>query len=112
MMNYTVRAVHCDHCSSDEEVYQALKRVTVPLTRAWDRLRRARRIGIKFNQDWLIDKVIMHKGHRQQLVSDSVVRATLRLLRENTQAELFAVDVGVNNPKAPTEKVTPIPPIL
>ncbi len=112
MMNYSVRAVHCDHRSHDEEVYQALKRATGPLTRAWDRLGRAKRIGIKFNQDWLIDKVVMHKGHRQQLVSDSVVRATLRLLRENTQAELFAVDVGVNDPQAPVEKVTPILPIL
>ena len=36
----------------------------------------------------------MHQGHRQQLVSDPVARATLRLLRERTRAELIAVDIG------------------
>ena len=37
----------------------------------------------------------MHQGHRQQLVSDPVARAVLRLLRERTNAELFAIDIGV-----------------
>jgi uncharacterized protein (DUF362 family) len=37
----------------------------------------------------------MHQGHRQQLVSDPVARATLRLLREQTKAELFCIDIGV-----------------
>ncbi len=92
---YHVRAVHCDYRSSDEEVYQALKRATDPLTGAWDKLRQARRIAIKFNSDWPRDQVVMHEGHRQQLVSDPVARATLRLLRERTQAELFFLDVGV-----------------
>ena len=110
--DYRVRAVQCDHRSSDEEVYQALKRATAPLTRSWDKLRQAKRIGIKFNQDWLLDKIVMHNGNRQQLVSDPVVRATLRLLRENTTAEVFAVDVGVNSAKEPVEKVTPILPVL
>ena len=95
---YCVRAVHCDFRSSDEEVYQALKRATDPLDRAWDKLSKARRIGIKFNQDWTSDRVVMHEGHRQQLVSDPVARATLRLLRERTRAELFAVDIGVVHP--------------
>ena len=92
---YHVRAVHCDYRASDEEVYQALKRSTDPLTTAWDRLRKARRIAIKFNTDWPRDRVVMHQGHRQQLVSDPVVRATLRLLREHTTAELFSIDIGV-----------------
>ena len=92
---YHARAVHCDYRASDEEVYQALKRATDPLDQAWDRLRKARRIGIKFNQDWEPWRLIVHKGHRQQLVSDPVARATLRLLREKTSAELFAVDVAV-----------------
>ena len=48
---YKVRAVHCDYRATDEEVYQALKRATDPLTEAWDKLRKAKRIGIKFNQD-------------------------------------------------------------
>ncbi len=93
--NYKVRAVHCDYRSSDEEVYQALKRATEPLDRAWDKLGKARRIAIKFNQDWVKERLVVHQGHRQQLVSDPVARATLRLLQERTKAELFAIDIGV-----------------
>src|SRR3990172_3398954 len=92
---YHARAVHCDYRASDEEVYQALKRPTDPLDQAWDRLRKARRIGIKFNQDWEPWRLIVHKGHRQQLVSDPVARATLRLLREKTSADIFVEDVAV-----------------
>ena len=92
---YCVRAVHCDHRASDEEVYLALKRATDPLDQSWEKLSQAKRIGIKFNQDWPPNQVVMHAGHRQQLVSDPVARATLRLLRERTRAEIFAVDVGV-----------------
>src|SRR5512146_935168 len=95
---YHVRAVSCDYRSSDEEVYQALKRVTGPLDQSWEKLSKARRIGIKFNQDWNPGRVIMHQGHRQQLVSDPVARATLRLLQERTSAKLFAIDVGVEPP--------------
>lgn len=90
---YTVRAVHCDYRSNDEEVYQALKRATAPLTRSWDRLKAAKRIMIKFNQDWP-KQPPMFEGMRRELVSDAVARATLRLLRENTKAELVAADVG------------------
>lgn len=97
---YRVRAVHCDYRSSDEEVYQALKRSVEPLEQSWEKLRKARRIAIKFNQDWNKDRVVYHQGHRQQLVSDPVGRAVLRLLRERTSAELIAVDVGVEPPPA------------
>jgi len=93
--NYSVRAVYCDYRSSDEEVYQALKRATAPLSRTWEKLSQARRIAIKFNQDWLSDRVVMHQGHRQQLVSDPVASATIRLLRERTHAELVAVDIAM-----------------
>ena len=92
-----VRAVRCDHGASDERVYEALAHALDPLDAAWERLAAARRIGIKFNQDMPPDKVVVHRGHRQQLVSDSVVRATIRLLRERTDAELFVVDIGVEN---------------
>lgn len=92
--HFTVRAVYCNYRSSDEEVYQALKRATAPLGRTWEKLNKARQIAIKFNQDWLRERVVLHEGHRQQLVSDSVARATLRLLRERTSAELIAVDIG------------------
>jgi hypothetical protein len=47
--DYHVRAVYCDYRSSDEEVYQALRRATLPLDYAWEKLRRARRIAVKFN---------------------------------------------------------------
>lgn len=93
-MEYKVRAVRCDHRSSDEEVYQALRRATDPLDRAWQRLGRAKKIAIKFNQDKASEKVVMLAGQRQQLVSDSVIRATLRLLRERTSAEIVCADVS------------------
>lgn len=94
---YRVRAAQCDFRSSDAEVYQALERATAPLERAWEKLRTARRIAIKVNQDFVPSRVVYHQGHRQQLVSDPVVRATLRLLGERTRAELFVVDVGVES---------------
>jgi uncharacterized protein (DUF362 family) len=94
-----VRATHCDYRADDEEVYQSLKRATDPLTGAWEKLSSARRIGIKFNQDNRPERVVMYEGHRQQLVSDTVVRALVRLLRERTTAELFTIDVGVERPQ-------------
>ena len=45
-----VRAVRCDHRASDEEVYAALKQATAPLNKAWEKLKNAQRITIKFNQ--------------------------------------------------------------
>jgi len=93
--DYHVRAVHCDYRSNDEEVYQALIRATAPLEHAWEKLRRARRIAVKFNQDWVANTVKMYQGHRQQLVSDPVARAVLRLLQEETTAEIFVVDIGI-----------------
>jgi uncharacterized protein (DUF362 family) len=94
-----VRAAHCDYRASDEEVFQALKRATDPLESAWAKLTSARRIGIKFNQDNAPERVVKHEGMRQQLVSDPVVRATVRLLRERTKAEIFVIDVGVERPQ-------------
>lgn len=93
MQNYQVRAVHCDHLASDEEVYLALKRATAPLSRSWERLKKVRRIWVKFNQDWRTEPRIL-AGNRQELVSDSVARAVLRLLRENTSAELLCAEVS------------------
>ena len=91
---YMVRAIHCDHTAADEAVYQALRQATAPLDAAWDRLSRANTIAIKFNQDKASKNVVLFKGQRQQLVSDSVVRATLRLLRERTAARLYCADVS------------------
>jgi uncharacterized protein (DUF362 family) len=93
MPDYQVRAVHCDHLADDETVYEALKRATEPLQRSWEKLRKARTIAIKFNQDKAPENLVMYDArNRQQLVSDSVARATLRLLREKTTAELVCVD--------------------
>lgn len=91
---YKVRAVHCDYRASEDEVYEALKRVTAPLTESWTRLRRAKRIGIKFNQDKEPKNRVYYEGQLQQLVTEKVARAFLRLLRERTDAELVAPDVS------------------
>ncbi|MBN1581885.1 MAG: DUF362 domain-containing protein [Anaerolineae bacterium] len=91
----TVCAVHCDHQATDEEIYAALRRVTLPLDRAWDRLRKANRIGIKFNQAYPPDRRPIFKGHFQELASEQVARATLRLLREETDADLFCIEISV-----------------
>ena len=109
----TVRVAHCDWRETDENVYQALKRATQPLTHAWDRLRKAKRIAIKFNQDKDLAHLTLHEGHRQQLVDDSVVRATLRLLRENTHAEINTVDCAFyRHYIGYTEDTTQIRPVL
>lgn len=91
---YHVRAVHCDHLASDEEVYAALKRATAPLTQAWVRLRAAKTIAIKINQDWGTPPRQI-AGQFCEHVCEKVARAALRLLRENTRAELFVVDSSV-----------------
>lgn len=100
MMNpvspYSVRAVQCDYRASDDEVYAALQRATAPLERAWRKLKAAKRIAIKFNQDWPPSKLVYHQGQLQELVSFKVVRAVLRLLRENTTAEIISCDTSVH----------------
>ena len=109
---YTVRAVHCDYQASDEEVYEALKRATDPLHETWDRLRKAKRIGLKFNQDKPVERQVRFEGMLQQLVSGKVVRAVLRLLRERTDAELIATDVsfyGTYEGTNPMETATALP---
>jgi uncharacterized protein (DUF362 family) len=90
---YTVRAVHCDHQASDEDIYAALQRAANPLENAWKKLRAARRIVIKFNQDW-VNEPPHFQGHHRELVSKQAARAVLRLLRENTSADLLAADAS------------------
>jgi len=91
---YKVRAVHCDYRAGEEEVYEALKRATDPLSHVWEKLGRARRIGLKINQDKHPDRWVFYEGQLQQLVCEKVVRAVLRLLRERTSAELICTDVS------------------
>ncbi len=111
---YRVRAVHCDHHASDEDVYLSLKRATDPLDRAWARLSQARTIAIKFNQDWPLERVVMWEGQRQQLVSDAVTRAVLRLLRERSDARLICVDATayIGRDGWAPEQTTTIAPLL
>ena len=56
--DYKVRATYCYHLADDETVYQALRRATAPLEKSWAKLRAAKTITIKFNQDWVLDRVI------------------------------------------------------
>ena len=91
---YIVRAVACDYQAPDEDVYEALKRAVDPLTDVWERLRKAKRIGLKINQDKPRDRWVFYDGQLQQLVSSKVLRAVLRLLRERTDAELVCTDVS------------------
>ncbi len=94
MTQYQVRAVRCDHRSSDKEVYQALKRATAPLERAWAKLEAAKTITIKFNQAWRPSELVFLEGQLQELVDYSVARALLRLLRERTTAEISCCEIA------------------
>ena len=95
---YSVRAAHCDHHASDEEIYETLKRITDPLTRSWERLEKAKKIVLKFNMMKEKDALYYFEGRRRELVDDSVCRAVLRLLRERTNAEMVATDTNVYTP--------------
>ena len=90
-----VRAVRCEHTADEEAVYQSLRRATLPLEAAWAKLRKAQRIAIKFNQAWPPSRMVYHEGQLLQLVSDKVARATLRLLREETKADLLCTEISV-----------------
>ncbi|MBI2504059.1 MAG: DUF362 domain-containing protein [Candidatus Latescibacteria bacterium] len=92
---YKVRASHCDHRASEEEIYQVLKRTTAPLTRSWERIEKARKIVLKFNMIKYRERIEYFAGRRRELVDDSVCRALLRLLKERTSAELVATDTFV-----------------
>ena len=94
MSDYKVRAAHCDYRAEEDQIYEALKRATDPLTETWDRLAKAKRIGIKFNHDQLIKQWVRYEGQLQQLVSEKLARAFLRLMRERTDAELVSPDVS------------------
>jgi len=91
-----VRAVHCDHRATLEETFAALQRATEPLDAAWEKLRAAKRITIKFNQAWPPDSIVRMAGQFQELVDPKVARATLRLLRENTDAEIVCTEISTS----------------
>lgn len=89
---YKVRASYCDHRATEDEIYDVLRRTTDPLTRSWERLQKARRVVLKFNMTKPRQRVAYFAGRRRELVDDAFARATLRLLRERTTAELVATD--------------------
>ena len=89
---FAVRASHCDHRATEEEIYQVLKRTTDPLHRSWQKLEKARKIVLKFNMIKKREAIAYFAGRRRELVDDAVARAVLLLLRERTSAELIATD--------------------
>jgi uncharacterized protein (DUF362 family) len=91
---YKVRAVLCSHQASPEEIYAKLKEVTAPLSRSWEKIARARKVGIKVNMQMPPDNIRRIGGRRQELVDDDVLRAALRLLKERTDAEIFVIDTS------------------
>jgi len=92
--SYRVRAMHCDHRADDDEVFAALRRATAPLDKAWEKLRCAGRITVKFNQAWRPDHLVYLDGQLQELVDPKVAGALLRLLRENTTAEILCTEIS------------------
>jgi uncharacterized protein (DUF362 family) len=106
--DYSVRAVHCDHKASDEQVYQDLVRATAPLSRSWEKLEKASRIAIKFNMEHPNTKYF--EGRRRELVDDAVCRAVLRLLRERTTASIVAADTFCHDASGqPTHRFNYLP---
>ena len=96
--DYAVRATHCSHEASLDEIYHKLKEITAPLSRSWEKIERAKRVGIKVNMQFRTQSIRYIGGRRQELVDDDVLRASLRLLRERTDAELFALDTSTAPP--------------
>ena len=110
-----VRAVECDHRASDEEIFQALKRATMPLERAWRRLKNAKRITIKMNQAWRQQDLVYFAGHLGELVDHRTARALLRLLREETSAELVCTEIATmahHDPDLAVEDTITLRPVL
>lgn len=98
MGEYMVRAARCDHRATEEEIYGVLARLTAPLTRAWEKLERARKVVIKVNMSWPPERIQRFEGRRRELVDEDVCRSVLRLLRERTDAELVATDTNYGPP--------------
>jgi uncharacterized protein (DUF362 family) len=112
---HSVRAVHCDHSATAEEVYEALKQATDPLETAWQKLERAQRITVKLNQAWPPERLVHQEGRLQELVDYDVARALFRLLHERTDAQLFCTEISTsahNNPELSVEETITLMPLL
>ena len=92
---YCVRATPCSHKASPEEIYERLKAITAPLSRSWAKIESARKVGIKVNMQMRTESIRRIGGRRQELVDEDVLRASLRLLRERTDAEIFVLDTSM-----------------
>ena len=92
---YKVRAIPCNHKASQEEIYDKLKAITAPLTRSWEKLEKANKVGIKVNMQMRTDNIRRIGGRRQELVDEDVLRASLRLLQERTDAHIFVLDTSM-----------------
>lgn len=90
--DYTVRASHCHHQASEDEILEVLRHTTAPLERSWRRLEKAQRVVLKLNMIKPRQMIHYYAGRRRELVDDAFCRATFRLLRERLNAELVATD--------------------
>lgn len=97
MKDYMTRAAHCNYQATEEEIYQTLRKITDPLTRSWSKIEKATKVVIKFNMMKLPDRIEYFRGRRRELVDDAVCRATLRLIKEHTTAQLIATDTNPYN---------------
>ena len=91
---FKVRAAHCDYRATEEEIYQTLRRITDPLTRAWKPIETAQKVVMKLNMMKPAERIIYFEGRRRELVDDAVCRAVLRLIKEHTTAQLVATDTN------------------
>ena len=94
MCKYAVRAVRCGHQEPDSLIEERLRHATDPLSDAWDRIERSRKILIKTNMVYPPKEVRYFHGRRREHVDDSVMRAVLALLRERTDAEIGVIDTS------------------
>ena len=97
MKDYMTRATRCDYRATEEEIYQTLRRITDPLVRSWQKIEKAKKVVIKFNMMKLPERIEYFRGRRRELVDDAVCRATLRLIKEHTAAQLIATDTNPYN---------------
>ena len=102
---FKVRAAHCDYRATEEEIYQTLRRITDPLTRAWKPIENAKKVVMKFNMMKPAERIIYYEGRRRELVDDATCRAVLRLIKEHTTAQLIATDT---NPYTHGHRMPPI----
>lgn len=96
--DYKVRATHCSHKASADEIYQHLKDITAPLERSWKKIEKSRKIVVKANMQMRTASIRRIGGRRQELVDDDVLRASLRLLKERSDAEIVMLDTSTAPP--------------